>query len=70
MEVPVNLDETIGKTVGRRSLGDALDFGMKLQEAAASYRGSWKGLPKGVYRFHSHEEAEAWKIRELTKPRA
>lgn len=54
----VNVEEFIGKTVGRRvpfsgaGLQNTLNQVLKTQN---------RGLcPKGVYRFNSHEEANAW----------
>jgi len=66
MEIPVNVEETPGKTVGRRRITDAFAFGMELQRAGCSLRPS-NGLPKGVYKFRSHEEADQWILNQLTK---
>lgn len=67
METPVNMEERIGKTVGRRKIQDGFRFGMQLQKVAGSHlRASGGGLvPKGVYRFNSHEEADEWMIKML-----
>ncbi len=65
-EAPVNIEETPGKTVGRRRIRDAFEFGMQLQRAGGTVRRSL-GLPKGVYKFHSHEEADQWILDQLTK---
>jgi hypothetical protein len=66
METPINLEETPGRTVGRRRITDPLDYGMQVQRAGNSIRRS-NGLPKGVYKFHSHEEADQWIMDQLTK---
>jgi hypothetical protein len=62
MSVTVNLQESPGKTVGRRRVLSAWEQGMSLQQAGQTYHEQWgKGLRKGVYRYHSHEEADlAW----------
>jgi hypothetical protein len=59
MEPIVNLEETPGKVVGRvrrRSPGEFLD------RMAALFKAMDIKLPypKGVYRFKTFEEAEAW----------
>jgi hypothetical protein len=67
VETPINLEETPGKTVGRRRPPvDAFAYGMQVQRAGASMRRS-NGLPKGVYKFHSHEEADQWILEQLAK---
>jgi hypothetical protein len=68
MESSVNLEDHPGKTVGRRTVRDAFDFGMQLQHAGGTMRRS-NGLPKGVFKFHSHEEADQWILDQLTKRR-
>jgi len=59
----INLEETIGKTVGRRTkLRNAFEYGMAQQRAGSELVRALGGprYPKGVFRFHSHEEADAW----------
>lgn len=59
----INLEEKIGKTVGRRTkLRDAFEYGMGLQRAGSELAQALGGprYPKGVFRFKSHEEADAW----------
>lgn len=59
----VNLEETPGKIVGRRRvLEDPAAYGMKLQKAGRQFQSAFeiRFIPKGVYRFHSHEEADEW----------
>ena len=63
MQPFINLEENIGKVVGRRTKSpDALQTGMGLQALAADLHRSFKHrwAPKGVYRFNSHEEADEW----------
>lgn len=54
----INVEETIGKWVGRKNA----PYPSKIQESG---RDHYKSLgftvcPKGVYRFNSHEEADQW----------
>lgn len=70
MKPVINIQEKIGKVVGRRQPpADALDAGMKLQALAAQLQESFKHRwsPRGVYRFKSHEEADAWMLKMLAK---
>ena len=73
MKPVVNLEETPGKTVGRRqppadSL--AMSEAQRIEDARA-----WKKalrtfpIPKGVYRFRTHEEADQWLWQMLTRAR-
>ena len=68
----VNIDEKIGKTVGRRRIKDSLEYGFGLQELLARIRESagFPRFPKGVFKFRSFEEADAWMIRYMRKPRS
>ncbi len=66
----VNLEENIGKTVGRRVPPDPL----KIQTGDIADAEAWsrafpsrRGVRPGVYRFHSHEEADAWLMNHLTR---
>jgi hypothetical protein len=61
----INVEETIGKTVGRRRVTDAARFSDGLRRAAAErLRRTGPRSPfKGVFRFQSHEEADAWMMR-------
>ena len=70
MKPVINLEENIGKTVGRRKApGDAFAYGMTLQETGVQLSKTFrvKGVPREVYRFHSHEEADAWLMKHLTR---
>ena len=58
----INTEEVIGKAVGRRKLGDPLKAADGIQHfinetfATAGHRLT----PRGVFRFKSHQEADAW----------
>lgn len=70
MEPEIHFEEKIGKRVGRRVLPqDRAAFGMALQNAGVGIAREFRlrGLPKGVYRFRSHEEANAWLMRQRTR---
>lgn len=67
----VNIDEKIGKSVGRRKIQDSFVHGPGLQKLLARLRGDvpFPAFPKGVFKFRSFEEADAWTMHCLTKPR-
>ena len=54
----VNVEEVIGKTVGKR-LASPIGRAQKIGQAIYKRRG-FGVCTKGVYRFHSHEEADEW----------
>lgn len=63
----INVEEFIGKQVGRRTPRRGLTLeGSRINDMIA-----WRkafggvGVPKGVYRFKSHEEADQWMTRQL-----
>lgn len=67
----INIEETIGKTVGRRQPpADALAAGFALQATTNELLRSFGHslAPKGVYRFRTFEEADAWTLK-MTSPR-
>ncbi len=67
----INLEEKIGKTVGRRTVvRDSFRFGMALQRTATQLSRAlgYPRYPKGVFRFHSHEEADAWLTKHQIQP--
>ncbi len=71
MGVPVNIQENIGKTVGRRGgIRDPLTYGTTKAEMEA-WKKAFKALhiPKGVFRFKTHEEADAWMLKMMTRTR-
>jgi hypothetical protein len=67
MEPVINIEEKIGKTVGRRLLPSP----MKTTPTQIAEAEQWRtalgrtGIPKGVYRFKTHEEANEWWIQQL-----
>jgi atypical dual specificity phosphatase len=66
----INVEEQIDRFVGRRTrTPDSWQAGMQLQalgvELHKSFQHRW--MPKGVYRFTTHEEADAWMIRMLAR---
>lgn len=66
----INLEETIGKTVGRRRPPvDALAAGFAMQATLNGFLKSsgHRLAPRGVFRFQSHEEADAWMMK-MMKP--
>ena len=66
----VNVEERIDRFVGRRAVApDSLRAGMQLQETGAQLHQSFKHrwMPKGVYRFKTHEEAQEWMIKMLAR---
>ena len=70
MDPIVNLEETIGKTVGRKApTRDFVKAATALQQTSLSFQKAFKNpfLPKGVYRFRSHEEADAWVWKMITR---
>jgi phosphopantetheine adenylyltransferase len=65
----INIQDPIGKTVGRRRVvADSGTYGMALQALVNEVRRS-QGFgaicPRGVYRFRSHEEADAWMMKAI-----
>jgi hypothetical protein len=69
----VNLEEHIGKTVGRRRPpADCFATGMAVQRTGGQLAKTFgvHALPKGAFKFHSHEEADAWLMKNLTRPKA
>ena len=73
MEPIVNLEETPGKVVGRRrppADGLALAEAQRAENAIAWQRAvGGLRIPRGVYRFRTHEEADAWLWQKLTQAR-
>jgi hypothetical protein len=74
MQPIVNLEEHPGKVVGRRrDARDPLDVaGAQCAADARAWKQALGTLPikKGVYRFRTHEEADAWLWKMLTNRRA
>lgn len=63
MKPVINVEEAIGKTVGRRTqASDPLSIAGSRKKDMERWRDALGGLnvPRGVYRFSSHEEADEW----------
>lgn len=68
MEPIINHDEFIGKTVGRRAAPrDSLKYALGLQRVVNEFGGL--RVPRGVFRFRTYEEADAWLMGHLTRKR-
>jgi len=68
----VNVDEFIGKTVGRRRRPAPLGVnapGRGAMERARALQGGVR-VPRGVFRFKTHEEAHQWMIEHLARAAA
>jgi hypothetical protein len=65
----INVEESIGKTVGTRVLRDGFAYGMGMQKLAVEMQRTLQHprFPKGVFRFRSFEEADAWTMKYLTQ---
>jgi hypothetical protein len=66
----VNVEEKIDRFVGKRTkTPDSLEAGMQLQETAVQLHRAFKHrwCRKGVYRFKTHEEADAWMTKMLAR---
>jgi hypothetical protein len=66
----VNLEETIGKTVGkRRAPADPLLSYMRTPEESRRWKAAFgtPRIPKGLYKFKTHEEADAWLWKMITR---
>lgn len=62
-------DELPMKVVGRRRWRGGLAAAAGLLDLALRLRGDKPFIPKGVHRFASFEESEAWSLTMLTRPR-
>lgn len=72
MEPVVNIQEPVGKVVGRRvARKDTLALVPGEIEDVKAWRAAFPTpfVPRGVYRFRSHEEADQWLWKMLTRKR-
>ena len=68
----INVEEEIDRVVGRRlKPPNPLSVEMSRKADAIAWREVFGGVrvPRGVYRFRSHEEANEWLWRMITRPR-
>jgi hypothetical protein len=67
----INLDEKIDRVVGRRTkMVDGLSLVGSTKADAIAWRKAFGGVrvPRGVYRFKTHEEADEWLWKMITHP--
>ena len=57
------------KVLGRRKPGKGLKHADALLKLVIALRGDQPFIPRGVHRFHSHEEKDAWTLKMLTRRR-
>jgi hypothetical protein len=70
-EAFINLEEHIGKVVGSRRLApNPLSTRTSRKADAIAWRRVLGGVrvPRGVYRFKTHQEADEWLWRMITRP--
>jgi hypothetical protein len=65
----INIEEKIDRFVGRRKSPDALSSKTNTIANSIAWRNVFGGLrvPRGVYRFRTHEEADEWLWRIITR---
>ena len=69
----INVEEKIDRFVGRRrKTPDALSTATSNKAQAIAWRKAFGGIrvPRGVHRFKTHEEADAWLWRMISRPKA
>jgi hypothetical protein len=67
----VNVEEKIDRFVGRRTqVADALSTQHSNKAEARAWQKAFGGLrvPRGVHRFKTHEEADEWLWRIISRP--
>jgi hypothetical protein len=72
MKPIINLEEKPDKVVGRRKApSDHFKTGMGLQQLVGQLQKSLNHyfVPKGVYRFITHEEADEWMLKMMARRR-
>jgi hypothetical protein len=61
MHPVVNIDDPVGKVVGKRAnltQENYIDYAMSLQNSLRGF--PQPKIPKGVFRFKTHEDADQW----------
>ena len=69
----INVEEKIDRFVGRRTkTPDALSTATSNKANAIAWRKAFGGarIPRGVYRFKTHEEADQWLCQMIARPRS
>ncbi|MBI5774503.1 MAG: hypothetical protein HZA89_12255 [Verrucomicrobia bacterium] len=67
----INVEEKIDRFVGRRTkTPDALAMAGSTKADAIAWQKAFGGIPRGVYRFKTHEEADEWLWRMMTRPKS
>jgi hypothetical protein len=67
----INVEEKIDRFVGRRTgQPDGLSTATSNKAESIAWRKAFGGVrvPRGVYRFKTHEEADEWLWRMITRP--
>ena len=67
----INLQDPVGKMVGKRQRPpDLLNTTTDSRRRARSWRQAFPTpfVPKGVHRFRTHEEADQWLWKMITRP--
>jgi hypothetical protein len=67
----INIEERVDRFVGRRTkTPDPLFIASSRKADAIAWRRVFEGLrvARGVYRFRTHEEADAWLWRTIARP--
>ena len=68
----INVEEKIDRFVGKRTkTPDALSTKTSNKADALAWQKAFatNGVPRGVYRFKTHEEADEWLWRMITRPK-
>jgi hypothetical protein len=65
----INIEDPVGKTVGRRAPRDPLTLIGQTKGDKRAWQRAFPTpfLPKGVFRFQTHEEADAWMLKMITR---
>jgi hypothetical protein len=68
----INAEEKIDRIVGQRTkTPDGLSLTGSTKADSIAWRDAFGGIrvPRGVYRFKTHEEADQWLWRMITRPK-
>lgn len=62
MDPVINIEEKIGKTVGRRRPTDVVRYSARMQKTVGELAKTFgvRMQRRGVFRFRTHEEADEW----------